>query len=584
MKSSDAVEEIKRRVDIVDVVGRVVQLKKAGSNFKGLCPFHREKTPSFVVSESRQTFHCFGCDKGGDVFTFIEEYYNVGFREALERLADECGVTIDRYDSGNAARYDEYYDINRQAAKFFYMAFQKPGNPGREYMKSRGIDDETLKTFGIGYADDSGTGLYQYMKHIGIDESKMLEVGLISQSRGRIFDRFRNRVMFPIFNTRGKIVGFGGRDITGESQAKYINSSESDVFKKRHNLYGLNNARQDIGRGKRAIVVEGYMDVIGLYQCGVRNVCASLGTALTDEQARLLRRYTNNVVLCYDSDEAGRRAALRGIDVLRKAGAKVTVMHVTEGKDPDEYVKVKGRDGFLKLADDAMPSAEYKFRSIAEKYDTDTPEGRIDFMKEAVVFLKSMSPVEADIYIRRLSEEYSISEAAVRREMDSVSTKHSVQPVKRERAPARDSLSNAERMIIRIMLVESVYFERKDEFSEYMESAAGKSILAAMSENYETGKEFDINKIIDYLEDTDENAADVMKKLTQSSLPVGNIRQVYENCVDSMKLDKLQKREHELLGAMEMAEGTSGIPVDKLFSELADVRAKITAVKEKRRI
>lgn len=582
MRSNDAIEEIKRRVDIVDVISRVVPLKKAGSSFKGLCPFHREKTPSFVVSESMQRFHCFGCEKSGDVFTFIEEYYNVGFREALERLADECGVTIDRYDSGGR-NYDEYYDINRQAAKFFYKAFTRPGNPGLEYMRSRGIDEDVLKTFGIGYADDSMTSLYSYMKQIGMDESKMAEIGLISQHGSRVTDRFRNRVMFPIFNTRGKIVGFGGRDITGESQAKYINSSESGVFKKRQNLYGLNNARQDIGRQKRAIIVEGYMDVIGLYQCGVRNVCASLGTALTDDQARLLKRYTNDIVLCYDSDEAGKRAALRGIDVLREAGSKVSVMHVTEGKDPDEYVKLRGKDGFMELADSAVPSAEYKFRSIAEKYDTDSPEGRLDFMRESVVFLKSMSPVESDIYIKRLADEYNISEAAIRQEMDSVKAGRHEPRKKRETAPASGRPGSAEAMLIRILFTESAYFERRDEFSEYMETDAGKHIIAVLADNYESGKEFDVNKIIDDLEDTDADAANAVRALTGSPLP-GDIRKIFEDCVGGMKLEKYKKRERELLETIQMAEETGDISADELLTELNDVRKTITAVKEKRRI
>ena len=303
-------EELKSRLNIVDVIGRVVPLRRAGSNFKGVCPFHNEKTPSFVVSEQKQIFTCFGCGASGDAIEFTKRYYNLEFQEAVEKLAAENGLSISLH-KGNGDR-EKYYEINKEAARFFYRAFTEQQNAGYTYMKNRGMDDAILKKFGIGYADESWDSLYLFFKKKGISEKILLELGLISESKGKYYDKFRNRVMFPIINTSGKVIGFGGRAI-GQAEPKYLNSPENKVFQKKNNLYALNITKQDIGKEGYAILVEGYMDAISLYQNGVRNVGASLGTALTDNQARLLNRYTKNVVLSYDADSAGRNAALRGI-------------------------------------------------------------------------------------------------------------------------------------------------------------------------------------------------------------------------------------------------------------------------------
>ena len=296
------VDEIKSRCNIVDVIGRVVPLKKSGSNFKGVCPFHNEKTPSFVVSETKQIFTCFGCGATGDVIAFVKRYYNLEFRGAVEMLAREYGISLDGAFRSNRNK-DELYEINRQAARFFYKAMREKSNKGYTYMKNRGISEETMNKFGIGYADDGWTSLYDFLGAAGVAEKKMLELGLISKSKDRCFDKFRDRVIFPIINTAGKVIGFGGR-IIGDGEPKYLNSQESGIFQKKNNLYGLNLARKDVSREDSIVLVEGYMDVVSLYQAGVRNVSASLGTALTENQARLIKRYTRNVVLSYDSDQA----------------------------------------------------------------------------------------------------------------------------------------------------------------------------------------------------------------------------------------------------------------------------------------
>ncbi|MBO5666783.1 MAG: DNA primase, partial [Firmicutes bacterium] len=341
MRSDSIVDEIKSRCNIVDVIGQHVALKRAGSNYKGLCPFHGEKTPSFVVSEQKQIFTCFGCGASGDVIEFTKRYYNLDFQEAVEKLANQYGIEIRKLGGGDSQKKEAMYELNRKAARFYLDAFRKNPNPALQYMFKRGLDAKTLTQFGIGFADEKWDSLYNYLISEGADVNMLMEMGLVSQSKGKYYDKFRNRVMFPIINTRGKVIGFGGR-VLDDGTPKYLNSPESSIFLKKMNLFGLNLTRQDINKKDCAILVEGYMDVISLYQAGVRNVSASLGTALTEQQAAMLKRYTKNVILCYESDSAGRAAALRGMDILRAAGCNVKVMHVTDGKDPDEFVKKNG--------------------------------------------------------------------------------------------------------------------------------------------------------------------------------------------------------------------------------------------------
>ena len=280
------------------------------------------------------------------------------FNEAVEKLADEYGIEIQK--NSHKDDREKYYEVNREAARLFYRNLTEKKNPGYTYMQHRGIQDSTIKKFGLGYAEDSWNNLYDYFKKKGTDEKILIELGLISKKGDRCYDKFRNRVIFPIINTAGKVIGFGGRALDNEAMPKYLNSPENKVFQKKNNLYALNSTRQDIGKEGSAIIVEGYMDAISLYQNGVRNVTASLGTALTENQAKLINRYTKNVILSYDADAAGQKAALRGIEVLRGENCKVKVLHVTDGKDPDEYIKKNGREAFLRLTENALPYIDYK--------------------------------------------------------------------------------------------------------------------------------------------------------------------------------------------------------------------------------
>ncbi len=406
-------DELKAQLNIVDIIGREVTLKKSGSNYMGLCPFHSEKTPSFSVNESKQFYHCFGCGKSGDVIGFVQEYYRIPFVDAVEKLATENGIKLpERRSSGPKIDYDKYHGINAKAARFFYNSLGTRGNKGLAYLKKRGLSKETITAFGLGYAPPGGHALVDHLRSEGVSDEDMLKLGLASKGSNGLYDKFRDRVMFPIISTQDKVIGFGGRAI-GDYKPKYLNSPESEIFLKKNNLFGLNLTRKEIDRENRAIIVEGYMDMISLYQNGIRNVAASLGTALTINQARLLCRYSKNIVLSYDSDSAGINAALRGIDVINEAGGKPKVMNVTDGKDPDDFVRAHGKEAFLKLADSAVPGTDYKLRLARRGYDFRNDRDILDYIDKVVPVLRDLGPVEQDIYIRKLSSEFGISESAI---------------------------------------------------------------------------------------------------------------------------------------------------------------------------
>lgn len=406
-------DDLKAQINIVDVIGREVSLKRSGSGYMGLCPFHGEKTPSFSVNEKNQFYHCFGCGKSGDVISFVSEYYKLPFMEAVEKLAGDYGIRLpERRGSGPRIDYEKYYGINAKAARFFYNSLGVRGCRGLAYLRDRGLSKETIMTFGLGYAPASGHALIDHLRSEGVSDDDMLKLGLAQQGKNGLYDKFRDRVMFPIISTRDKVIGFGGRAI-GDYKPKYLNSPESEIFLKKNNLFGLNLTKKEIDAEQRAIIVEGYMDMISLYQNGIRNAAASLGTALTPNQAKLLCRYSKNIILSYDSDAAGINAALRGIDVIRSAGGKPRIMTVTDGKDPDDFVKAHGREAFLKLADDAVPAADFKLRLARRGFDLSNDRDVLEYIERVVPVLKELGPVELDIYVRRLSEEFGISEHAI---------------------------------------------------------------------------------------------------------------------------------------------------------------------------
>ncbi|MEG0829203.1 MAG: DNA primase [Anaerovoracaceae bacterium] len=566
----NAVDEIKSRCDIVEVIGQVVPLKKAGSNYKGNCPFHNEKTPSFVVSQTKQIFTCFGCGVTGDVIGFVQQYYQLDFIGAMEKLMADYNINI-QLNFNKSPHKDESYSINKEAAKFFYKALRAKENPAFSYMEKRGISTDTLNLFGIGYADDQWNSLHDHLKSLGFEDNKLMDLGLISQSKGKYYDKFRNRVMFPIINTSGKVIGFGGR-ILDDGAPKYLNSNESDIFLKKNNLYGLNLTRQDISKENEAILVEGYMDVISLYQGGVRNVSASLGTALTESQAKMLKRYTNQVVLAYDSDQAGISAALRGLDILHKENCKVKVLQVTEGKDPDEYIKSHGKQGFLNLVSQALPYADYKFSLLKKEYDLDTTQGRVDFLQSAVSVLQMLSPVEADIYIRKLAKETNISQGAIRLELDGNNRQEKpsqLRPIVEDHIPKQASM--LEKNVIKLILTSSGYFPKFDIYANAVFiSECGQMIYAGIKGLYKQDEELDVKKLADSL---DTEYVDELQDILDNIQLAHREKEVYGQCVHTIKTKALAAKEKELISRLSMAdEEENKENIEHITKELMEIQ------------
>lgn len=571
---NSSIDELKASINIVDEISKVVPLKRAGANYKGCCPFHNEKTPSFVVSEQKQIFTCFGCGETGNVIKFTQRYYNLDFAEAIEKLARENGITIKHSGTEDKDR-ERYYEINKEAARFFYKSFTEAKNPGYSYMKKRGIEDPVLKKFGIGFADDEWDSLYRFFKEKGVEEKILLELGLISEKNGRYYDKFRNRVIFPIINTAGKVIGFGGRAI-GDAQPKYLNSPENKVFQKKNNLYALNICKQDIGRQNSAILVEGYMDVISLYQAGVHNAIASLGTALTENQARLIKRYTKNVILSYDADQAGRKAAMRGIDVLGAQDCKVKVLHVTDGKDPDEFIKQHGRDAFIALTENAMPMIDYKLDTIKQNIELRTEEGKIDFVKKAAEILRTLSPVEADIYIKKLAKDLKIAEGAIRLEIlgnTSTGEKKNFHRREEEEQAEKNEISQLELTLIKALMINPPFVEELLDKQEIMESTEARKIMNIMFELYSIKEDFDSTEIMERL---DPEESQRLGRELEKIIIAGNEDRVFTECITKWKLDGLLAKEKQLIDRLSLADEDAGVEsIKELTEELMEVQSKI---------
>ena len=409
----EIIEEVRSRNDIVDLISTYVPLKKKGSSYFGLCPFHNEKSPSFSVSRDKQMYYCFGCGAGGNVFTFLMEYENFSFPEALKYLAERAGMELPEEELNEEAKraMDEkakLREMNKLSANYFYyLLHSKRGEKGLAYLKNRGITNETIKRFGLGYADIYNDDLYRFLKSKGYTDEELKDSALVTidEVRGGS-DKFWNRVMFPIMDVNNRVIGFGGR-VMGEGSPKYLNSKETKLFDKSRNLYGLNFARSS--RKKEIILCEGYMDVISMHQAGFTNAVAALGTAFTSGHGTLLKRYTENVILSFDSDDAGQRAILRAIPILKEAGLTVRVLDLTPYKDPDEFIKGLGKEALEERIKKAISSFMFQVKVAAGRYDQDDPEEKTKFQHEAAKLLATIEePLERKNYIEAVSREYYI--------------------------------------------------------------------------------------------------------------------------------------------------------------------------------
>ena len=422
MVSELFIQQLKQYSDIERIVSGYVQLKKKGRYLSGLCPFHSEKSPSFFVYPQTQSFYCFGCGAGGDVITFIRQIENLEYMEAVRFLADRCGMTVpqDSEDDGRARLKKRVLEINRETARYFYdCLMSEQGKDAYAYLIRRGRDRKTIRRFGLGYAPDSWHGLVEHLRSKGFSEKEMVEANVAVQSqKGGAYDRFRNRVMFPIIDVRGNVIAFGGRALDDKG-AKYLNSSDTIVFKKSKNLFALNFAKTSKLPG--LILAEGYMDVIAIHQAGFDNAVATLGTSLTEDQARLISQYTDKVVLAYDSDGPGQAATKRALNIFDEVGVKVTVLSMTGAKDPDEYIQKYGRERFAMLIDGSRNALEFELSRLRSRYDVQTSDGKVSFLKEACkLFAGIRNPVEREVYITQVANELEISPQAIKAQIQSL--------------------------------------------------------------------------------------------------------------------------------------------------------------------
>ncbi|NMM61927.1 DNA primase [Clostridium sp. P21] len=412
MISEDVIQRVKEENDIVDVISESVKLKRAGRNYSGLCPFHHEKTPSFSVSVDKQIYKCFGCGEAGNVITFVMKTKNLTFPEAVRLLADRANINIET-DENNTRKdvFKQLYKLNVDSARYFFNCLRE-NNSAKQYLLNRGITEKTIRSFGLGYSTNSWNGLLNHLKGKGYSELDMISDGLIIKSqKGSHYDRFRNRIIFPVFDYRGRVIGFGGR-VMDDSKPKYLNSPETALFKKGVNLYGLNFAVKNNKEGM-LIIVEGYMDCISLHQYGITNAVASLGTALTINQAKLIKKYADKAIISYDADSAGQMATMRGLEILKSVGLDVRVLTVPEGKDPDEFIRNNGKEAFMKLIKEAFPLVDYRIKKIKDSVNFNNSEGVIKYAEQALEIISDLDAIEKEIYIKKLSEETGIRDQAL---------------------------------------------------------------------------------------------------------------------------------------------------------------------------
>ena len=456
----ELIEEVRTRNDIVEVISGYVRLQKKGSNYFGLCPFHNEKSPSFSVSPGKQMYYCFGCGAGGNVITFLMEYENQTFPEAVRTLAQRAGIALPEADDSKEARQADsrrakLLEINKEAAKYFYYQLRtERGSVGMEYLRKRELSDETMNHFGLGYANKYSNDLIQYLKSKGYSEDLIRDAGLcnVDEKHG-MYDKFWNRVMFPIQDINHRVIGFGGR-VMGDGKPKYLNSPETEIFDKSRNLYGLNFARTS--RKGNVILCEGYMDVIAMHQAGFTQAVASLGTAFTSGQASLLRRYANEILLSYDSDGAGVNAALRAIGILKEAGMTGRVINLEPYKDPDEFIKALGGEEFQKRLDHAENSFFFELRQLQKNYDLSDPEQKTAFHREIARKLCTFSEeVERENYIEAVAQKYHIGFENLRRLVGTYAAQTGLaQPVIRPKSgvqkknTAAEGIKNSQKLLL----------------------------------------------------------------------------------------------------------------------------------------
>jgi DNA primase len=600
--SDEIIDEIRKSNDIVDVISQYVNLKRSGRSFFGLCPFHSEKSPSFSVSPDKQIFHCFGCGVGGNVFHFISKVENVGFKEAVEMLASRANITLPTIDNGQDNKLSHLksrvYEINKQTAQFYHENLYKPtAKVAQEYIKKRKLDNNTLKTFLIGYSGNFNE-LYNYLKSQGFTEEEILASTLVNKNeKGEFIDRFRKRLMFPIQDERGRVIAFGGRiledsKIQNVKMPKYINSSENIVYSKGRHLFGLYAAKKK-QKIDKIIIVEGYMDCISLHQRGITNVVASLGTALTEAQGRLLRNNSNQVIIGYDADGAGQAATLRGLEILQNLGCDLRILQLDEPvKDPDEYILKYGPERLQRCVDNAISLVEYKVKLLKGQLNLNHPNDKIKFLTEiAKELAKINSDLEKEVYVDKIAFDYKISKEAIYAEINKLTqgknrsekmlTNRTV-PEKKEQTekPKQydDSVTKKENMIIYLLInyPEQSYEKLRAKISyEKIKNERNKQIIKKLYEELEKGNS--ITNALDLFED--EETISFLSWVMAYDFEITEVDKAIEDILNNYEKDKLISMRNEVIQALEHTENLTKDEIASLEQSLNEIILKLARIK-----
>ncbi len=592
--SDELIEEIRANNDIVDVISQYVILKRSGRNFFGLCPFHKEKSPSFSVSPDKQIFHCFGCGVGGNVIHFVSKIESIDFKETLELLANRANIqlpTLSNFeDDKKAMLKSRVYQINEEAAKFYHENLYKPtSKQAQEYIKKRKLDNRTLKSFMIGYSGNFDE-LYRLLKSKGFNEEEILASSLVNKTdNGKFIDRFRKRLMFPIQDIRGRVIAFGGR-VLDDSKPKYINSPENIVYSKGKQLFGLNIAKK--GDTKKIIIVEGYMDAISLYQRGITNVVASLGTALTEQQGRLLRKTCEQVIIGYDSDGAGQAATLRGLEILQNMGCDIRILQIYGAKDPDEFIVKYGPERLLKCVEASISLVEFKVKILKQGLNLENVNDKIKFLNQIAKILSNVdNSIEKEIYVDKISREYGISKEAIYAEVNKLTysknkdTKILEKPVssyvrkeKIEESKIDESTLKREKMIIYALVnyPEASFNKLKDVITiDLIKLEKNQEIIKKLYEELEKGNIS--SNILDYFTDTD--TINYLSGIMAYDFEITDSNKFIEDLASTYTKEKLVNKRNTIIKKLDNVQGLTNEEIANLEKELNDVILKLAKIK-----
>ncbi len=591
--SEELIDEIRNSNDIVDIISQYVILKRSGRNFFGLCPFHKEKTPSFSVSPDKQIFHCFGCGAGGNVIHFISKIENVDFKESLEILADRAGIKLptleNNVDSKRLELKEKVYEINKLVAMYYHETLYKPqAKPAQEYVKKRKLDNKALKEFCIGYAENANV-LYKLLKEKGFTEEEILASDLVIKKGNNYVDRFKNRLIFPIQDIRNRFIAFGGR-VLDNSLPKYINSPENIVYSKARNLYGLNVAKNT--KTRKLIIVEGYMDTVSLHQRGIDNVVASCGTALTEAQGRLLRKYAEKVIISYDSDSAGQAATLRGLEILNNLGCDIRILQMEGAKDPDEYVIKYGNGRFNDLVENAISLVEFKIKVLKKGLNIENTNDKIKFMNEIAKILGGVdNKIEQEIYIDKISSDYNISKEAIYAQINKneysnnkgakILESSSIRKptIKRQEKEINPELEKRENIIISLLIDggEEVYNKIKDIINPNdFKSEANQKIMRRLYEEFEKGNS-NINSLVDMFAD-DEQVVNALTGIMADDYEIEDNKKALDDVINNYQKEKLMARRNEIIQSLNNA-NLDKEKANELEKELHTLIIKLAQIK-----